>query len=418
MSQSARTRRAPVRGFTLILGLLFVAALGTVVFAAQARAQGTPPEELAEEEILSRITTAPENAPDFEATMTVEQTLVPEGLLGASQGDRTENSGPRSARVWYGGPDTVRAELQGENGDQLFVENGSEVRAYDGATNTLRIGEKPEPEERPEQAASPAKIDEILAEISPTSDLQAGAPVEFAGRWAYPLILEPRDKSRTLVERAEALVDAEAFVPLSLRLYAEDTDEPVIRYEARNFEVGPVPDERFQLEPPPGATVEQMEEHGNGEAQSAEGRENREPQKVPSVAEAEATVGFPVRQLATPPGGRELAEIQVTGSDGVVQTYGEGWGTVVFAQRPDRESESEDQSQEDSRREANGEDDGRNEQLQVPTVDLGGVEAKEISTPIGTSLSWSADGVSYSLVGSVPAAELEEAARGLLRQGP
>jgi hypothetical protein len=207
-------------------------------------------------------------------------------------------------------------------------------------------------------------------------------------------------------------------VPLSLRLYAEDTDEPVIRYEARNFEVGPVPDERFQFEPPPGATVEQMEEHGNGEARSSEGRENREPQKVTSIAEAEAAVGFPVRQLATPPGDRELAEIQVTGSDGVVQTYGEGWGTVVFAQRPDRESESADQSQEDSRREANSEVDGRNEQLQVPTVDFGGVEAKEISTPIGASLSWSADGVSYSLVGSVTAAELEEAARGLLRQGP
>ena len=39
----------------------------------------------------------------------------------------------------------------------------------------------------------------------------------------------------------------------------------------------------------------------------------------------------------------------------------------------------------------------------------------QISTPIGTGLSWSANGVSYSLVGSVPAAELEVAARGLLR---
>ncbi len=419
MSQNARTRRAPARSFTLILGLLFVAALGAVVLATQARAQSTPPEELTEEELLSQITAAPENAPDFEATVTVEQTLVPEGLLGASQGDHAGNPGPRSARVWYGGPDLVRAELQGENGDHLFVKNGSEVRAYDGATNTVRIGEKPETaEQRPEEAASPEKIDEILVEISPTSDLQAGEPVEFAGRWAYPLTLEPKDKNLTLVERAEALVDAEAFVPLSFRLYAEDTPEPVVRYEARNFEVGPVPDERFQLEPPPGATVEQMEEHGNGEKRSAEGRENREPQRVASVAEAEEAVDFPVRQLANAPGGRELTEIRVAGSDGVFQTYGEGWGTVVFVQKPDRESESADQPQEDSRREANGGDDGRNEQLQIPTVDLGGVEAKEISTPIGTSLSWSANGVSYSLAGSVPAAELEEAARGLLRQAP
>jgi outer membrane lipoprotein-sorting protein len=415
MSQNARTGRAPVRGFTLILGLLFVLALGAGVVVAQARAQSAPPEKLTEEELLSRITAAPENAPDFEATVTVEQTLVPEGLIGASQGDRAGNSGPRSARVWYGGPDKIRSEVQGENGDQLFVKNGTEVRAYDGATNTLRTGDKPESEGQPEKAASPEKINEVLAEISPTSNLQAGAPVEFAGRWAYPLTLEPKDKNLTLVERAEALVDAETFVPLSFELYAEGTAEPVVRYEASDFEVGPVPDERFQLETPPGATVEQMEEHGNGEEQGEEGRENREPQSVASVAEAQEAVGFPVRQLATPPGGREIAEIRVAGSAGVVQTYGEGWGTVVLVQKPDRGPESADQSQEDSRREASGEDDGRDEQLQVPTVDLGDVEAKEISTPIGTGLSWSANGVSYSLVGSVPAAELEEAARGLLR---
>ncbi len=416
MSQNARNGRAPVRGFTLILGLLFVAALGAVVVATQARAQSAPPEELTEEELLSRITGAPENAPDFEATVTVEQTLVPEGLLGASQGDRAGNSGPRSARVWHGGSDEFRSELQSQNGDQIFVKNGSEVRAYDGASNTLRTGEKPETaEQRPEQAASPEKIDEILAEISPTSNLQAGAPVEIAGRWAYPLTLEPKDKNLTLVERAETLVDAEAFVPLSFRLYAEGTPEPVVRYEASKFKVGPVSDERFQLEPPPGATVEQMEEHGNGEERGEDSGENREPQRVTSVAEAQEAVGFPVRQLTNVPGGRELTEIRVAGSDEVVQTYGEGWGSVVLVQKPDREPESADQPQEDSGREANGEDDGRDEQLQVPTVDLGGgVEAKEISTPIGTGLSWSANSVSYSLVGSIPAAELEEAARGLI----
>jgi outer membrane lipoprotein-sorting protein len=416
VSQNARTGRAPVRGLVLILGLLLVAALGAVVVAVQARAQGSPPEELTEEELLSRITAAPENAPDFETTVTVEQTLVPEGLLGTSQGDRAGNSGPRSARIWHGGPDKFRAELQSQNGDQLFVKNGSEVRAYDGASNTLRTGEKPETaEQHPEEAANPEKIDEILAEISPTSNLQAGAPVEFAGRWPYPLNLEPRDKNLTLVERAEALVDAEAFVPLSFSLYAEGTAEPVVRYEASDFEVGPVPDKRFQLEPPPGATVEQMEEPGSGEERGEEGRENREPQKVASVAEAQEPVGFPVGQLANAPGGRELAEIWVAGSDGVIQTYGEGWETVVLVQKPDREPKNADQSQVDSGREPNGENDGRDEQLQVPTVDLGGVEAREISTPIGTSLSWSANGVSYSLVGSVPAAELEDAARGLLR---
>ena len=413
MPENTRTGRAPARSLILILGFFFVAALGTAVVAAQARAQSAPPEQLTEEELLSRITAAPENAPDFNATVTVEQTLVPEGLLGASQGDSTGNSGPRSARIWYGGSDKVRAEVQGENGDQLFVKNGPEVRTYDGATNTLRTGEKPDPESRPEEAASPEKINEVLAEISPTSILQTGPPVQLADRWAYPLTLEPRDESQTLVERAEALVDAEAFVPLSFELYAEDAAEPVVRYEASDFEIGSVPDERFQLETPPGAKVESIEENDAGDEERG-AREDRGPQRVASVAEAQQYVDFPVGQLAVAPGDRELAEVRVLGSDGVALTYGSGWGSVVLVQKPEREPESADDSREDSSGHETDYSGGRDERSQVPTVDLGGVEAREISTPIGTGLSWSANGVSYSLVGSVPAAELEEAARGLI----
>ena len=46
-------------------------------------------------------------------------------------------------------------------------------------------------------------------------------------------------------------------------------------------------------------------------------------------------------------------------------------------------------------------------------VKLGGSEATELSTPVGTGLRWNADGVSYALAGSVPASELEQAARTL-----
>ncbi len=412
MSEKARARSAPARNVALILGFLLVAAVGAAALAGvavQAQALGAAPEELTEEELLSRITAGPESTPDFSATVNVEQTIVPEGLLGASQGNGAGSSGPRSARIWHGGQDQFRAELLGQNGDQIFVKNGSEISAYDGATNTLRTGQKPEAaeEQRPERAASPEEINEVLAEISPTSDLKTGPPVQVADRWAYPLTLEPKDKSLTLIERADAFVDAEAFVPLSFELYAENNPEPVIRYEASDFQVGDVPDARFQFETPPSATVEAMEKPGNDEEQGEEGREYREPQQVASVEEAQQIVGFPVGQLNAP-GGRELAEVRVAGSEGVIQTYGTGWGTVTLVQKPESAEEVESQ-EEDSDRQGHG------QQFEVPTVDLGGVEAKEISTPIGTVLSWNVDGVSYHLVGSAPAAELEEAARGLLR---
>ena len=402
----ARTGRIPKRVLTVALGLILVTALGVGALTVGAGAQGEPPESLTEKELLSRVSAAPENAPDFRATLSAEQTLIPEGLLGASEGD-TGDAGPRTARVWRSGPDRLRAELQGENGDRVLVRNGERVSIYDGASNTLKTGEKPEAalsgadEADGLPGASPEEIDELLAEIAPSSKLTTGSPVEVAGRWAYPLTLEPRDKSTTLVERAEALVDAETFVPLLLELYAEGRPEPVARYEARDFQVGPVPDARFEFETPPGATVEQLQPRDD----RAEGySEGDEPRKAASVEEASELAGFTVEELPEAPSGRELEEIMVAG-DGAVLTYGSGWGAVVLAEKAGgEEGAGPFQSAGD-----------RGGELQVPAVDLGGgVQARELSTPVGTVLSWSEGGVSYTLAGSVQAAELREAARGLL----
>jgi outer membrane lipoprotein-sorting protein len=405
----ARTGWIPKRALTVTLGFFLVAALGVGALTVGAGARGEPPERLTEKVLLSRVSAAPESAPPFRATLTVEQTLVPEGLLGASEGGDTGDSGPRTARLWRGGPDKLRAELQGENGDRVLVRNGDRVSIYDGASNTLKIGEKPEaalsgtaaPDGLP--GASPEEIDELLAEIAPSSKLTTGAPVEVAGRWAYPLTLEPKDKSATLVERAETLVDAEAFVPLLLELYTEGKPEPVARYEAQDFQVGPVPDARFEFETPPGATVERPEPRNSREDAD---REGDQPRKAASVEEASELAGFTVEELPEAPRGRELEEIMVA-ADGAVLTYGSDWGAVVLAEKPAGEEEAAH-----SLGSGAG---GQGGELQVPVVDLGGgVQARELSTPVGTVLSWSDGGVSYTLAGSVPAAELREAARGLL----
>src|SRR5918998_6424615 len=171
----ARTGWIPTRALTVALGLILVAALGVGALTVGVGAQGEPPERLTEKELLSRVSAAPENAPDFRATVIVEQTLVPEGLLGASEGGDTGHSGPRTARVWRGGPDKLRAELQGENGDRVLVRNGDQVSVYDGTSNTLKIGEKPEAAPDGLPGASPEEIDELLAEIAPSSKLTIGA---------------------------------------------------------------------------------------------------------------------------------------------------------------------------------------------------------------------------------------------------
>jgi hypothetical protein len=244
------------------------------------------------------------------------------------------------------------------------------------------------------------EIDRMLAELTPTSELTQGAPVRYAGREAYVMTLRPKDEGSTLVDHGRALIDSETFLPLELALYAQGKPDPVFSWRVSSLDVGNVPAERFDFQTPPGARVIPFEE-GQEESRKPDMRAGAEPKEVETVAEAQRLVDFEIGELATPPGGRELRGVYLKGADGVVLTYGSGWGTVVLAQGPQQDGASV------PRTGTAGGDPA------LPKVDIGGVEATELSTPVGTGLRWSAGGVSYALAGSVPAPELERAAREL-----
>jgi outer membrane lipoprotein-sorting protein len=389
-----------VLGIAVLLGLAG-ALVGMRAFAAQA-----PPEALSNDELLSRVARATGDPPAFSASITVEQSVLPAQLLEASgqEGGSPALSGPLSGRVWYGGPTQLRAELQDENGDRIFVRNGSRVWIYDGAENTVRTGESvPEQETPDEEPVTPTQVNRLLDELAPTSELSQQEPVEVAGRQAYVLVLSPRDEGTTLVDRAQMLVDSETYLPLRFAVYADERPDPVFSYQVSGLDVGPVPADLFDFQTPPGAEVLPLER--GAEPREQERPEGAEPTQVETVAEAQRLVDFRIRELPDPPGDRELTGVYLKNGDGVVLTYGSGWGTVVFAQG---------QGDGDAAMLPEAGDAEANGLQRLPTVDLGGgVEAQEISTPIGSGLSWSADGIGYVLASSVPASELEQAARGL-----
>ena len=392
----------------LILGIAATLAVVGALAGLRSMAASASPEELSNEELLSRMAAAPENAPDFAATLTVEQSLIPAQLLeAAGQEGGFAASGPQTARVWYGGEDKLRAELQGENGDRIFVHNGERAWAYDGATNTLKTGEPPsEPQAsgppEAENPPGPAEIDRMLTELAPTSELAQETPVGYAGREAYVLTLSPKDEASTLFERGQAFIDSETYLPLQLSLYAEGKPEPVFSWRVSDLDVGPVPAERFEFQVPPGAEVIPFDE-GKEVSPEPDMRAGAEPTEVKTVAEAQRLLDFDIAELANPPGGRGLMGVYLKGSDGVVLTYGSGWGTVILAEAPQEGGAASPQT---------GTVEGGD--LTLPEVNLGdGIEATELSTPVGTVLRWNEGGVSYVLAGSVPASELERAAREL-----
>ena len=390
----------------LILGIVAVLAVVGALAGLRSMAASASPEKLSNEELLSRVSRAPEKAPDFSATLTVEQSLIPAQLLeAAGQDSGFAASGPQTARIWYGGQDKLRAELQGDNGGRIFVHNGEKAWSYSGATNTLETGERLQGAyEQPgaEDPTNPAEVDRMLAELAPTSKLTQGTPVRYAGREAYVLTLSPRDEGSTLVDHGRALIDSETFLPLELSLYAQGRPEPVFSWRVSDLDVGPIPAERFTFQVPPGARVVPFDEGEDRRSEPAMRAGAEQPSEVDTVAEAQRRVDFEIGELANPSDGRELTGVYLKGNDGVVLTYGSGWGTIVLAQG------SRNDGAPATQRAATGDSD-----LALPKVDLGGVEATELSTPIGTGLRWDADGVSYVLAGSVPAADLERAAREL-----
>src|SRR5215212_4658460 len=188
---------------TFSLGLAIVLAIVGALASMRTMAASASAEKLSDGELLSKVARTPETAPDFSASLTVEQSLIPAQILeAAGQESGFAASGPQTARVWYGGPDKLRAELQGENGDRIFVHAGE--RPPEPGTSELPDAENP---------PTPAEVDRMLAELAPTSELAQGTPIRYAGREAYVLTLSPKDKSATLVDRGRALIDSETFLP-------------------------------------------------------------------------------------------------------------------------------------------------------------------------------------------------------------
>lgn len=425
MVSGARARRRPARLLVLVLGVAAFATLAALFVGLRISASQAAPEELSDAELLARVARAADDPPEFGATVTVEQDLIPTQLLnsmaGGTEGGPGLASAPQTARVWYGGEDRARAELLGENGDKVFVKNDNEVSVYDGATNTVRTGTvdgAPRPEDTGE-AVSPAEVDKMLAELGETSDLDQAEPTTLEGRGAYVLTLTPKQPNSTLVGRAQAFVDSETYLPLRFLLFADGTEEPVLSYEVSGLDVGPVPAERFELQTPPGAEVlplkpDQERPESSVPNEKREGDLAGGAREVAGVAEARASVDFGVRRLGEVPADRVLEGTYLTPGGGVILTYGSGWGTIVLSQEPGGGAATLPAIPGAATPPEGGEMGGAGDALQLPTVDLGGgVEARELSTPVGTALVWSDNGVSYALAGSVPAAELERAARGL-----
>lgn len=307
-----------------------------------------------------------------------------------------------TGRLWASpsGGGKLRLELQAEesgNDSQVLVE-GHHFQIYDGTSETVYEGTLPEEKGEDGEAAegqvpSVGKIQQEIDQAGEHVDLSGAIPSDVAGQATYTLQAAPSHDGG-LLGRVELAWDAANGIPLRAAVYSSESSSPVLELEATGVSFEAVPDSVFEISPPAEAKVVDL---SPAEVQGPHGN----PTKAIGAAAVGAAVDFPLaapQSLAGLPQS-EVRAIEVDGHTAALVTYGKGLGGIAVI---------ESKSTPEGEAPAGGEGG-----LSLPKVAIGAVNGEELDTALGSALRFSREGVDYILLGSVPPAAVEAAARGL-----
>jgi outer membrane lipoprotein-sorting protein len=365
-------RRLPVSRLLLLCAL--VLALG-VSLSALALALGTgptPKEKPLAEAVHDALAAPPVEG--FSANVTLTNDLIEGASLASGGGEASQlASSPllsgASGRLWIAKDGRARLELQAEKGDTEIYYDGHTLSVFDASTNTVyryvapseAPSGQPEPPGAQHEVPSLAKIEEAISKIKQHADLTGAQPSDVAGQPTYTVRVSPNE-SGSLIGGTELSWDANNGVPLRAAVYSSTSASPVIELAATGeVSYGPVDGSVFEFKPPAGAKVQEI----------------KLPEKSSSTTSTQ------------PPGGS---------SNPTVTKHGSGIGAVAVV---------EDKQASTSQKESSGLPEG------LPTVKINGATATELSTALGTVLSFERSGVHYLVGGFVAPSSVEEVARGL-----
>jgi outer membrane lipoprotein-sorting protein len=292
-----------------------------------------------------------------------------------------------SGRLWLTNDGHGRIELQSDSGDVQIVWGPTEVTVYDASSNTaykLGLPASQSDSSQPHTPATTAQISSFLTQLAQHLDLSGANPTAVGGRPAYEVSAAPK-QTGSLLDSLRIAWDAERGAPLSAGIYAKGSAAAALRLAVDSVSYGPVPSSDVEIAPPASAKVVDL---GTPSA----GRDASRPKPVTGLDAVEAGAGFGV-VAPDSVAGRKRTQALLLG-DRVLLVYGDGPGSIVVVER-----------KADAAQSAGGMIGA------LPKVDVNGATGRELSTQLGTAIAWQHDGVGFVLVGSVPAATAESAAR-------
>jgi outer membrane lipoprotein-sorting protein len=394
----------------LCAGAVAVAAGGTAI--AVAGGSGPVPRAKPLAQAVHDAATAPETQ-GITADVKFTNHLVDSSGI---QGSNPLLSGA-TGRLWVSPGKGLRLELQSPSGgDAQIVASPTGFQVYDGTSNTLYSGTFPADTKDPagtqpkHQVPSIAKIQAEIARLGQHLSVSGANPSDVGGRPAYTVRVTPK-QSGGLVGAAELAWDAAHGVPLRAALYARGNNNPVLELAVTNISFGAVKDSIFQLTPPADAKKVDVTGGSKGAAPDAKGKDKSKGKHKPVTGAAAVAKKLPF-QLSAPATLAGLPRTQVRllqlkDSPAALVTYGTGPGTIAVLERAHKADAAAKKAPAPP-----GEHHGDG-QVQLPTVKIGAATANVLDTPLGSIVSFSRGGVTYTVVGSVPAAVSETAARGL-----
>jgi outer membrane lipoprotein-sorting protein len=365
---------------------------GVVAVAARGGSGATPPPKPLATAIHDALTaTAPSGVT---ARISFTNKLFPSGAFTGQAGSPLMSGA--SGRLWVNGKGG-RLELQSDVGDAQITWNDSKITVYDASSNTAYVADLPKDTSTQQAQHAPPTLDEItkfLTDAGTHWAISDAVPSNVAGREAYTVTVSPKHDGG-LLGQAELAWDAANGTPLKIAVYAQGSSSPVLAVEVTDISFGTVPDSDITITPPAGTKIVDLSSQGNG------GSSGGDTKPVTGLAAVQAAAPFTVVAPDTLVGlpQQDVRLVGPADSRSVIVVYGQGLGAILVVER--KQDAAAPQSQQQSGLDA------------LPTVSLDGVTAHELSTQLGTILSWDAGGVSYVLAGSVPAAAAEAAARAL-----
>jgi outer membrane lipoprotein-sorting protein len=319
-----------------------------------------------------------------------------------------------TGRLFLSPGNGLRLELQSTSGNgqdaEIVLDHGS-FSVYDPMTNTVYKGTLPADTgnntTKTDAIPSVSQIQTQLKDLLTHLNVAGPTPNNIAGQAAYTVQVSPKHDGGLLGD-IQLGWDALHGIPLDVALYAKNSATPVLELSATNITYGPVASSDLSAAPPAGAKVVTVSTPQSSAAQgTAKKGKAAKSQEITGAAAVAKHVKF---RLKAPNklDGLPRQSVQLLdwgGSPAALVTYGQNLGGIAVIEQTASSTKSTSAKSLSSGSGDHG--------LSLPTVSIHGASGTELATAIGTVLHFTRKGVTYTVLGSVPPAAAELAAKAL-----